>query len=290
MSLVQVYSLSSKVSDSLTSIKRRFVFKVQYLGKNFAGWQVQPGKRTVQGLLEETFSSIVQEPIRVIGAGRTDSGVHALGQVAHFESSTSLSVEILLKAANSRLPYEVGIFDLKEVDQSFHANRSALYKVYSYWVLVSEKAWPFLSPWTWKVYGVYNLKAMQACLSFIEGRHNFKSFAAADGSSKTFERHLIQAGVEEKSLADFFKHTCDYFKIPAPLLSFKEEEAKLLCFYFKGEGFLKHMVRNLVGTLVEVGWGKRSVEDFKALLAVQDRQQAGRTAPARGLSLIEVGY
>lgn len=247
----------------------------------------------MQGLLEESFAKILQEKIRLIGAGRTDSGVHAFGQVAHFVSATSLNEQILLKAFNSVLPPEVAVLDLKEVPANFHANRQALYKIYCYWILISPKPWPFLAPFTWRRYGDYDLKAVMACLKKIEGRQDFKAFAAADGAAKTSVRNLILAQVEEKKLSEAFSAFGGYFNIPFSINqnspAFAGED-KLLCFTFKGEGFLKHMIRNIIGTLVDVAWGRTSVEEFERILKSRDRRQAGRTAPARGLGLVEVGY
>jgi tRNA pseudouridine38-40 synthase len=230
-----------------------------------------------------------QEPVTVLGAGRTDSGVHALGQVAHFKTSHPMDAATLLKALNAQLPGDIAVLSVEEVPEEFHSMIHAKSKTYSYFLLHREEKLPFLNPWTWRVWSPLDLDAMGRCLELIEGEHDFRAFCASDSTARSTIRHIERTRLQALSLRDFGDRLAGIFGLAewvAPPL----EGPSLIAFHFKGRGFLKHMVRNLVGTLVEVGQGKTTVEGFKEILESRDRRRAGKTAPARGLFLVKVDY
>ncbi len=235
-----------------------------YDGTDYLGWQLQPQGVTIQSRLQEALANMAGEPITVVGAGRTDAGVHAHGQVAHFELPTPVPPSGLLKGLNSMLPEDIRILDVEPTPSDFHARYSARSKTYRYYFDLAPVASPFRSRYT--LHHPYPLDLEAACKSaerFV-GRHDFESFRASSCEAKTSER--------ECSVSRF------------------SEEGSELVYEIAANGFLHHMVRNIVGTLLEVGRGKKSPDDIDRLFEVKDRKQAGPTAPARGLHLIRVHY
>ncbi len=246
---------------------RRIRIVVAYDGTDFHGWQVQPGLETVQGVLERVVSEIEGAPVRVEGSGRTDAGVHALAQVAGFSIANPIPVENLKKAMNRLLPPAVRVGRVEEAPSAFHPRFDAHSKVYEYRIWRGEICPPFERRYVYHhPYPLDEAKLIEAAAVF-EGEHDFSAFAAAD------ERDL-EGGSKVRTI----------FSARA------ERQGERLLFRVAGSGFLKHMVRNLVGTLLEVGKGNRTAEDVRALLAPGVTVKAGRTAPARGLFLIEVRY
>jgi tRNA pseudouridine38-40 synthase len=247
---------------------------------------------TVQEILQTLLKKTLGEEVKVIGAGRTDSGVHALGQVAHFKTEHSMEVSTLHKALNAQLPEDIAVSDLEEMPEDFHANQGARSKTYTYLLLNSRQKQPFLSPFTWRQYGDYNLSAVRQCLDWIRGTHDFRSFCAADSTAKTTERTLVKTHCAMFSLQQLGQSLADLAQIGAwlPQPAPASQEALLCAISFQGRGFLKHMVRNLLGTLRDVAFGKLSPQDFKNILELKDRTRAGVTAPARGLFLVKVDY
>jgi tRNA pseudouridine38-40 synthase len=270
---------------------------LQYVGTHYCGWQVQPNGTTIQALLQGILEKTLKEKITVIGAGRTDSGVHALGQVAHFSTTNPMDLEILHRALNAQLPEDIAVLSLEETQENFHAQRSASAKTYLYLILVSRQKNPFLKPYAWRLYGDFNQDAMEQCLNYIEGQHDFKAFCAADSGAKTSLRRLFSSRLQVFPLSEMEHRLVELvglgnWKGPLEILNHHHPDrmARLYAISFRGEGFLKHMVRNIVGTVVEVGQGKRTVEDFQQILAGKDRRQAGPTAPPQGLFLLNVEY
>lgn len=237
---------------------------LEYDGTDLAGWQLQPGERTVQGELEAALETLLKRPQRVHGAGRTDAGVHALGQVASF----SLPEEVPLKAfrlgLNALLPPDIAVRDAAEMPERFHARHWARGKRYRYLVAQRTVRSPLRQRYHWWPKRTWDLDRLQRAIPHLLGTHDFTSFRAASCQAKTTIRtiHAIDLHVDGEELA--------------------------LTFF--GTAFLKQMVRNLVGTLGEVACGKRDPDELPRILAARDRRAAGVTAPACGLTLLEVLY
>lgn len=253
-----------------------------YDGSRLVGWQRQPEGVSIQGALEEALATIEGHPVTVIGAGRTDAGVHALGQVASCRIDHPLGVEAVRRALNARLPGEVRVLTVDEVPADFHARHSASSKTYRYLVLTDLVCSPFLRPYVWHLPRTLDLDAMRSAAEDLRGEHDFAAFMGAGSEVKTTTRTLTDIRIARSGTAAFFGQAFQ----PAPAAS---DEA-IVCVEFDGDGFLRHMVRNLVGSLVEIGQRRQPVEWLGALLAGGDRRQAGMTAPASGLFLVEVRY
>ena len=232
-----------------------------YVGTNFHGWQSQPSGNTVQDHLEKALSTFLREPTKVISSSRTDSGVHAEHQVVMFNSDQVFKQERLLKGVNALLPHEIKLQHIKIAPPDFHPITSSKGKLYRYRIWTSPAPNPFIADFVWPVRNL-NLEHMLFAVNDLLGKHNFKSFCAKDGSSKTFERNIVDIKIVQT------RNWIDIFVL--------------------GEGFLKQMVRNMVGTLVDIGLGKIDKGVIPSILEARDRQKAGRTAPATGLSLVYV--
>ncbi len=243
-----------------------FKLTLAYDGTDFDGWQVQPGgRRTVQGVLEPVLATIADTPVRVAAAGRTDSGVHAEGQVASVTLQTGLAPETLRRALNAQLPLDVEVRRVERVPESFHARYDARAKRYRYRVWNARERDVHRDRTHHHVPQRLDLEAVARAGRHFEGEHDFAALAAARTAVKTTVRTLHRVAV---------------WGAPGAAVVFEVD----------GTGFLRHMVRNLVGTLIEVGQGRRSEESLGAMLAARDRTQAGPTAPARGLCLVWVLY
>ena len=242
-----------------------FRLVLEYDGAAFSGWQVQPDRETVQGVLETAIARVAGCRVRVEGSGRTDAGVHAEGQVASAEIETDLGTERLRLALNGVLPRSLAVVDVAIAPPDFHARRDARSKRYRYRIWNGATRSPLRSARAWCLQRPLALSEMRRAAAALVGTHDFATFQSAGSSVTTTERTLYRVDVEGASGA-----------------------AIELC--FEGSGFLRHMVRNLTGTLVEVGSGRRRAEDVPGLLAARDRRQAGRTAPAHGLTLEWVRY
>lgn len=245
--------------------KRNFKLVLEYDGAGYHGWQRQAGVLTLQEVLESRLEVMLGTPVRVRGSGRTDAGVHARGQVVNFHSRTRLQAEQILRGLNSLLPPDVVVLQATEVEDSFHARFSARSKVYEYHVLNRPIGSALDRNRAWHIRQPLDAASMQEALGGILGRHDFRAFMASGSSVRSTERCLHEA---ELLCSDFGR----------------------LVFRFVADGFLRHMVRNLVGTLVEVGRGKVSPSGLREILDGRDRQRAGMTAPAHGLYLVMVNY
>lgn len=281
---------------------RNIKLLIEYDGTNYHGWQVQKtpefvardsgfekpllpsttkqrGKKritnheprttsdelpTIQGILQEKLSLITKEKNHVIGSGRTDAGVHALGQVANFQTESTMSAPAFAKALNSFLPKDIVILDSQEVEPEFHAQKSAQSKIYRYNILNTPHPSALYRNYTWFVPYDLDLDGMEYAAAAMVGNHDFSSFQDSQGKGKNPVRTVFHASLE--------KH------------------GDLILFYVAANGFLHHMVRNLMGTLVEIGRGKLMPLDMKRILSACDRRAAGPTAPPQGLYLLEVKY
>jgi len=239
---------------------------LEYDGTDFCGWQLQAeGQRTVQGVVEHAIERVTGSLCRVHGAGRTDAGVHAEGQVASVGLTSRLAPDELRRALNANLPADVAVRWAAVVDDGFHARFSARGKVYRYRVWNGEVRSPLRARWTHAEPRALDLGGMSQAAKELVGRHDFASFQAAgaevDSTVRTLTRFEISGCPGDE-----------------------------IAFEVAGEGFLRHMVRNLVGTLLEVGRGRRTVSSVAETLAARDRRRAGPTAPACGLTLVRVEY
>jgi tRNA pseudouridine38-40 synthase len=266
-----------------------------YDGTDFRGWQVQPGEVTVQGELQAALKRITGEGPLPQGSGRTDAGVHALGQVASFTLAASIPPGNLQRALNRTLPPAICVLEAKTAQRAFHARHSALAKTYEYRVFRAPICSPFLAryfyPCTWPL----NLEALQRAAQIFVGEHDFTSFAATDPE-------LTQRNFDLDAPPDLRPIPRVGFQIKPPTAStvrrifsssWEEqlsEAGALLVYRVRGNGFLHHMVRNLVGTMLDVGRGRFSSDSIPEILAARNRAAAGPTAPARGLFLHSVEY
>ena len=242
-----------------------FRFILEYDGAGFEGWQVQAERRTVQGCLADALETLAGVRVSVTGSGRTDAGVHAEGQVANARLDASFDAATLQRALNGNLPGDMAILAVDVVADDFDACRDARSKHYRYQIWNDPVRSPLRAPRAWWVRAPLDLEAMRQAAKRLEGCHDFASFQAAGSEVRTTVRTLTR--VEVSRAAD--------------------GQIELA---FEGDGFLRYMVRNLVGTLVEVGRGARPPEDLAAILAARDRAAAGVTAPAHGLALVSVTY
>jgi tRNA pseudouridine38-40 synthase len=240
---------------------------VSYDGTDFSGWQVQTGRRTVQGALQEALSTILGAPVSVLAAGRTDAGVHAEGQVISFRAVTRIPPAGIAAAANALLPEDAAILDLAEAPPSFHATFDATGKVYRYEILSGRIPRPLLRRTTWRVPGRLDLRRMRAAARLLVGRRDFRSFRTNPGPGEdrgSTVRTLRRVDVRRRG--------------------------ERVLVEVEGDGFLYNMVRAIVGTLVQVGRGTWPPERVGEALRARDRRAAGPTAPPRGLTLVSVSY
>lgn len=235
-----------------------------YDGTDFSGWQVQPGRRTVQGLVQGRLTEMLGSSVTLHGAGRTDAGVHASGQVAHFAPSREIPLDGYRRGLNAMLPPEVRVLEAATVPESFHARKSARAKVYRYQIYLGEVCPPFQYRYCHHETRAVDLEAMARAGELLEGVHDFASFQASGSSVRTTLRRIHAVRVESDG----------------PLVQIR----------VRGNGFLRCMVRNLAGTLLEVGLGSRPPSWVGEVLDARDRSAAGPTAPARGLFLVRVEY
>jgi tRNA pseudouridine38-40 synthase len=238
---------------------------VAYDGTNFAGYQIQPNKRTVQGELEHALTTMHKgQSIRVFASGRTDAGVHAYGQVIHFDSPLTIPVNGWIKALNALLPDDIVVKEVEKVDSSFHARFSVTSKEYRYKVRITQEKDVFSRNYTFHFPYSLNYDAMKEAMQFVIGTHDFTSFCSAKTEIEDKVRTIYEA-------------------------DFTISESELI-FRFIGNGFLYNMVRILVGTILDVGQGKINPSDIPAIIEGKDRSLAGKTAPGHGLYLWKVYY
>lgn len=244
---------------------RNIKLLIEYDGTNYLGWQVQPKGPTIQGMIEKKLCLLTGETIHLIGSGRTDSGVHAFGQVAHFRTQSQMDVHSFQRALNSLLPPDIVIRKAEEVAEDFHARKSSKSKVYEYQILNRDLRSAFDKGRVWHIPQKLDLEEMKKAARCLAGEHDFSSFRSVGSPTRTPVRKVMRVG-------------------------WKKSQKGLIRFEIEASGFLKQMVRAIVGTLVEVGRGKITVEAFQRILESKDRRIAGPTAPAQGLFLKKVKY
>ncbi len=244
---------------------RNFKMTVEYDGSAYCGWQRQKNGTSIQGVLEDAIKLITGQKVAVIGSGRTDAGVHALNQVASFKCSTGLPLNNIYRGMNSVLPPDIVVKEMEEVEGSFHAQRDVKSKIYVY-KICNQRLRPALGRnFFWFIRFPLDLALMREASRYLIGTHDFSCFCATGTDVKDRVRTIID--IEIKTCED-------------GLIEIKVE----------ARGFLKYMVRNIIGTLVEVGRGKRKSEEMKVIIESRNRKIAGATAPAYGLFLKEVKY
>jgi tRNA pseudouridine38-40 synthase len=256
-----------------------FKLTLAYDGREFAGWQRQINGLGIQQLVEETLEEIAGHPVRVVSAGRTDAGVHALGQVASASLDTRHGPDTIQRALNAAFPRSVRALSVELVPDGFHARRDARSKTYCYRLLSGRGATPFASRYAWSVNGDLDIEAMGEAFEAVRGRHDFSAFASSGSRVKTTVRHVSDVGLRRAPFVEPWMGSAP----PSPTLT-------LLAAEITADGFLRHMVRAVVGSLVEVGLGRWTPRDFVVAFESRDRRHAGRTAPAHGLFLVRVEY
>ncbi len=244
---------------------KNFKITIEYDGSRYCGWQRQNNDPTVQEEIEKALKTMTGQKISVIGSGRTDAGVHAYAQVANFKCDTKLDADDFLGGINGLTPEDIVVTGCEEVDDTFHARYSVKAKTYSYKILNRPNPAALFRQYAWHIRKELNLEAMRTATSHLIGRHDFKAFEGAGSPRSHTTRHVLTA--------DLYQEGHDY-----------------VVFEIEADGFLRFMVRNIVGTLVEVGLGKITPNDFKRILDSKDRARAGATSPAHGLFLKNVKY
>jgi tRNA pseudouridine38-40 synthase len=237
---------------------------VEYDGTNYCGWQVQPNGESIQAVLERAIATFLGKYTRITGSGRTDAGVHALGQVANFHSEKEFDPHRIRRALNALTPDDIAIKSVEVVLDSFDARRDGRSRVYEYHILNRPTASPFYLNRAWHLHEPLDVTVMAAATACLIGKHDFSSFRAAGCEATHPVREVYDAKLEQRG--------------------------ELLVYTIEATAFLRHMVRNIVGTLAEVGRSLRTPQSFSDLLKARDRTKAGPTAPPHGLYLVEVKY
>jgi len=244
---------------------KNFKLTIEYDGTFYHGWQRQKNQRSIQAEIEKCLSTMTGEPVVLIGSGRTDAGVHALGQVASFRCNSSIPPDAFRKGLNSLLPDDIVIRQCVEADASFHARYDVISKRYHYRILNREIPSAVERNYVWHIRKPLNVEVMCLAARHIGGTHDFKAFEGTGSPRSSTVRRIMQ-------------------------IELVEENPDMLILEIEGNGFLRFMVRNIVSTLVDAGLGKITPDDFKQILLSRDRSRAGPTAPPRGLFLISVTY
>ncbi|MBC8286033.1 MAG: tRNA pseudouridine(38-40) synthase TruA [Nitrospinae bacterium] len=245
-------------------MEKKYLLLIEYEGTAYHGWQMQTNAVTVQEVLEKALSRILNRPTTVLSSGRTDAGVHSEGMPAHFVTASKMSMGEIQLALNSLLPHDISIREVREVPIAFNARGSAKCKLYRYTILNRDYPSALNFRRSWFIPHELDVEAMKSAAEFLLGEHDFTSFRAGNCNAKSPVRTMQRVEIIQQG--DF-----------------------LIC-EFEGKGFLKHMVRNFVGTLVHVGKKKFLPEQVKTILDARDRKVAGPTAPSHGLCLVKVEY
>lgn len=235
-----------------------------YEGTHYHGWQKQASDPTIQDQVEKALKQLTQKAITIYGASRTDAGVHALGQVAHFSSDHRFQAKDWVRGLNALLPKDIAVKHAEGVDATFHARYSAKEKLYRYFIQNSAQRSPFAHRTSWFLPETFDIDRMAEAAKSLSGEHLFTSFCAVGSEIKDHRIHLKEIRVEKRE--------------------------NRIVMHFRAPRFLQYMVRNMVGFLVEVGRGKRQAQEVPEILAAKDRRMAGPTAPPQGLFLIKIVY
>ena len=237
---------------------------LEYDGTEYSGWQLQPNARTLQGVLESALETALRHPVRIAAAGRTDAGVHAMGQVATFRSDTVVVARELRASLNALTPRDVVVRDVAPVAEDFDPRRHARARVYEYRIWNQPAPSAFWHRYTWHIPRALDSRAMRDVAAVLAGTHDFSAFRASDCEAANPVRRVFHSGVTDGE--------------------------NVIVYRIEATAFLKHMVRAIVGTLVQVGAGELTADDVAAILAAGDRRRAAATAPPQGLVLMSVCY
>jgi len=245
---------------------RNIKLLIEYEGTNYAGWQIQPDLPTIQGIIQDRLKTVLREGVKLTAASRTDAGVHALGQVANFKTTSTIPPHSIHMGLNALLPPDIVIKGVEEVAPGFNARMDARHKVYQYLILNRSYPSVFYRNRAWFIPYPLNTEVMKEGATYLLGKRDFSSFMAAGSNAPHPVREILSFSVEPK------------------------EEGGFIEMEVKGTAFLMHMVRVMVGTLVDLGRGRITMDGFQAIIEAKDRTRAGMTAPPQGLFLKEVGY
>lgn len=248
---------------------RTIKLTIEYDGTNYVGWQIQPSGRSIQGELTKALRRMTGEENHIIGSSRTDAGVHALGQVAHFRTNTMIPPTGFMRGINSLLDDDISVIAAREAEDGFHAQKGARSKLYRYVILNSDAPSALLARRCWHIREKLDIKAMQEAAKCLVGEHDFKSFQAAGSSARDAFRRINSIVIKKGRYQD---------------------HAGAIYIDISGNGFVYHMVRNVVGTLVRIGKGRIPPSEMERILKARERKRAGATAPARGLYLAKVTF
>ncbi len=243
---------------------RNIKLTISYDGTGYKGWQVQANGTTVQEVLEKAIEKVSGRHYRVHGASRTDAGVHANAQVAHFKTRSAIPVGKIPVALNAVLPGDVAVVRAEEVPEDFHSRFDARSKIYRYYVMNSDNRDPFREKYSWRLPYNLNVSLMKREAARLLGRHDFRSFQAKDKRERSSVRKVCRIGIKKKK--------------------------DIITIEIEADGFVYNMARNIVGTLIDIGRGYMPQGSMKKILGTRDRTTAGPTAPAKGLFLVEVKY
>lgn len=243
---------------------RRILLVVAYDGTNYCGWQLQPNGVTIEEVLNQTLTALLKEPVQVTGASRTDSGVHAMGNVAVFDTKSRIPGDKFCFALNQRLPDDIRIQSSREVPLTFHPRKANCVKTYEYRILNRKIDMPLQRLYSHFCYFKLDVDKMRQAAAYLVGEHDFKSFCTARSQAEETVRTIYSLDLQK--------------------------DGDMLTLRISGSGFLYNMVRIIVGTLLEVGQGKREPESMREILAARDRAAAGPTAPAHGLTLVRYEF
>ena len=252
---------------------RNIKLTLQYDGTNFSGFELQPHKKTIRGEIEKALFRIFKTRIKIVSSSRTDSGVHALALVCSFKIKSNFPASKISKALNGCLPKEIRFIKAEEKGKNCHARYDAKSKTYEYLIYNGEEIPPFVRNIAWHIKPKLNLALMHKAAKILQGKHDFSSFCASGSDDKNFVREISNILIRKRKIEIW-----DSCKL------------EVVSCKFKGNGFLYKMVRNMVGTLVEVGLGRFNLADVKRILKEHNRKLAGRCAPAQGLCLLKVNY
>lgn len=254
----------SGIAQDVARIQRRIRLDFEYLGSNYAGWQWQDNALSIQQVAEKALANMIGHHARINASGRTDAGVHAENQPAHADVSTKMSDETIMRGMNSLLPKDIAVTAVTTVDPAWHSRFDSVEKTYRYTILNRRTPSVFLHGRVWLVYNPLDMEAMRKAAGCLAGEHDFSSFRAAGCAAKEPVRTLQPVEIAK--------------------------DGDIVTFTLTASGFLKQMVRNIVGTLVEVGRGRMETEAVERILAARDRMKAGPCAPPEGLTLVKVRY
>lgn len=264
---------------------RTLKLTIAYDGTRLVGWQRQAEGTSVQGLLEEALARLEGTPVTVHGAGRTDAGVHAIGQVASTQLACAHPPDVLRRALNATLPPDVRVLDVCDAEPDFHARFSARAKTYRYLLRNDAMVGPFEHRYVWHVPDPLDLDSMQAAARMLVGTHDFAAFRSTGSTPMTTVRTIARSDMSAPRGAAWFAPPANPREVQTGL-----DDPTLLVYEVTGDGFLRHMVRAIVGTLIDIGRGRQPPGWMAALLESGSRSDAGATAPAQGLFLVRVDY